>query len=405
MKTLSNNCITNKIPLTELNKKFNVKLNIDFKNLKINQNQNQHHYQNQNEENFLNEKEHIFYREKWPLPDDYFINKNTKKLPKKNSNLSYLISNEILFDIPCKIQDMDEYEIYDNEIIIKLFEYFPDLTLNEIYKEIKIINFNKEIIHSNEIINKEKEKDNLKGIFGSLSYNSNKNFKQINYLKFYFEIFLNIFDPNFSNDNNNYNKNINFNKSFAVLKFVLPIKLLKEYNIQGGNKNENEKFSDFLKRIFNYNSENMDNIIKKDKDKETDNNNNNKDINNKDKDKVNDNDNDNDLIINEIMKNKIDLNLNLNKENNNNLINELNINTDLNINLINPITNENENDLYNNNNNNYKDKRNNNINNNNNEKINKIPFNLNGVKIKFCVLPYNYKEFFDIINSFEKVKK
>jgi hypothetical protein len=78
--------------------------------------------------------ETLNYKEKWPLPDDFLINKNMKNFPRRKSRPTYVIANEIKFDFNILRSDYDEYEIYDpeSEFIIKLLENYPSFTLGKI---------------------------------------------------------------------------------------------------------------------------------------------------------------------------------------------------------------------------------------------------------------------------------
>lgn len=354
-KTIENNfkSANSKIISGDLSKKYLTKINIDFKNFKPIGN-------NPPDEILLDRNDGILYREKWPLPDDFVISKKTLKLPKKNSNLTYLISSEMLFEIPCKIQEIDEYEISDLELIIKILEFFPNVTIEDLLNQFHLIELNREINIKNDA-NLNMNTNTSLNVKNAVANVSEKNFpKNLNYLKIYFEVMLNNLDILGNSNNPNHLTNIP-NRPFALLKIVLPIKLLKE-NIK--NKYEtSEKFVNFLKRILNIDDE------KQEQKKEM--------VDKVESDRIKNeglkdfkDERDHDMIIDIIMENKTNNNLesrdlieNLNPKNISN--NQTNSNN----NLQNPISNS----------------------------------NINGIKFKFCVLPYNYKEFFSITNSFEKV--
>ncbi len=324
-------------------KKFLTRVNIDYKNFKPIGN-------NPPEEFLLDRNDGILYREKWPLPDDFVISKKTQKLPKKNSNITYLISSEMLFEIPCKIQDIDEYEISEFDIIIKIIEFFPNVTIEDLLNQFHINELNREIHLKNQSIN------NLNKQVGN---QADKNTKTFNYLKIFFEILMNNLE-NTNNINNPNNLTILPNNPFAILKLVIPIKFLRE-NIKN-KSNTSERFIDFLKRVLNY--ENQKDEVKIIEEKEK---------NNKLKDeekKIFKDERDHDMIIETIMENKAKIDL-------------------VSKNLINDLNPKNINNLSNKNNSNFGSASN---------------INTNGIKLKFCVLPYNYKEFFSIVCSFEKVK-
>jgi hypothetical protein len=78
--------------------------------------------------------ETVSYKEKWPLPDDFLVNKNMKNFPRRKSRPTYVIANEIKFDFNILRSDYDEYEIFDtdSEFILKLIENYPSLTLGKI---------------------------------------------------------------------------------------------------------------------------------------------------------------------------------------------------------------------------------------------------------------------------------
>jgi len=87
--------------------------------------------------------ENSFYKEKWPLPDEFLMNKNVKTLQKKKAHPSFLIANELQFDFEIKRIEYDEYEIEDKEFILRFLENYPDLTI-KVIKEF-IIKNNKKI--------------------------------------------------------------------------------------------------------------------------------------------------------------------------------------------------------------------------------------------------------------------
>ena len=350
----NNNFSTEKTFLANSNNIFNetfiktsAKLNVDFKIFKQT-------YNNYNTEEFLIDRnEGITYKEKWPLPDDFLINKKIKNLPKKNSNLSFMVSNEIHFDVPCKIQDVDEYEISDYDLIIKIFEYFPNLTIEDLLNQFTIFELNRE-----KNIENEQKNDGL-SMEGNLHTQ-----KSLNFLKIYFDLYLNI-------DNNNYNiyfSNVPM-KPFAVLKLIIPMRLLKERNKK--SVEQKEKFLDFLKKNLGFEIQPNKNM---------ENNNNKEKSNNISQEKIKEKLND--KILDSIMENKIK---NQNKEKEipeDDLLIEKNLLENLNPKI-------NQNSVNSQNKNNF-------INNPNN-------FSSHGIKFKINIMPYNYRQFFNLVSHFEKV--
>lgn len=358
--------VTTHLPAKEVSKRISAKINIDFKVFK-------QLGMNPNDDYIADRNERVVYREKWPLPDDFLINKNMKILPKKNSNLSYLISSEMLFEIPCKIQDTDEYEIFDIDLLIKIIEFYPNVTLEDLMSQYNLLEVNKEISIKNTMTSSALYNIASPNPAGSMpAAAAAASSKTMNYLKIYFDVFLNSLETQ---------SNFNFanfpNKPFAVIKFVLPIRLLKDA-IKSDSSAASEKFIDFLKRIFNYEkndkedykkpqSENKEILKEKEKDEQ--------DLINEAirESKLKSQQDDVDCITSQALSGQNNNKSNtIDSEKEKILAKELSMKLNLDSKKI-------------------------------NEKNNLNQLNLNGVKFKLCVMPFNYKEFFSIVSSFEKV--